>query len=127
MKRILLIAAALMLPIAVASSSLAQTRPGATAAKPAAPQTPPTSNTLADTRIALVDTTMFGDEKGGIIKYVNAVKAIAREFEPRQTELNNLQNRIQAISNEISTLSKAQNAASTIQAKKEEGERLQRE
>src|SRR5688572_23793277 len=130
MKRIRLIAAALMLAALLVVSASAQTRPGAANPRPAAPQVPAaTSNApVPDTKMAFIDTGAFGDEKGGITRYVNAVKKVEREFQPRQTELVTLQNRIKAIADEISKLSgNSVVDPKTIQAKQDEGERLQRD
>ena len=129
MKRIRLISAALMLAAIVTISASAQTRPGTAAARPAAPQTPAASNApVPDTKIAFIDTGMFGEEKGGINRYVTAVKAVEREFQPRQTELAGIQARIKALADEISKLSgNSVVDPKTIQAKQDEGERLQRD
>jgi Skp family chaperone for outer membrane proteins len=142
MKRILFIAATLIFSAALALSVSAQTRPGAAAPRPtpprptptptaqaAAPQTPAPSNApVPVTKIALVDTSMFGDETNGIIRFVNAVKIVDREFQPRQTELTNLQTRIQAIVNDLDKLrGNAIVDQKSIQDKQNEGERLQRE
>jgi Skp family chaperone for outer membrane proteins len=129
MKRIRLISAALMLAAIVTISASAQTRPGTAAARPAAPQTPAASNApVPDTKIAFIDTGMFGEEKGGISRYVTAVKSVEREFLPRQTELTGIQARIKALGDEISKLSgNSVVDPKTIQAKQDEGERLQRD
>ncbi|MEO8435051.1 MAG: OmpH family outer membrane protein [Pyrinomonadaceae bacterium] len=129
MKRIRLIAAALMLAALLVVSAAAQTRPGAASTRPAAPQVPAASNApVPDTKMAFIDTGAFGDEKGGITRYVNAVKKVEREFQPRQTELVTLQNRIKALADEISKLSgNSVVDPKTIQAKQDEGERLQRD
>jgi outer membrane protein len=129
MKNFRLIAAALMLAAMIAVSASAQTRPaGTTPARPAAPQaTTPASNApVPDSKIAFIDTGAFGEEKGGITRFVNAMKALEREFKPRQDELNTIQNRIKALADEIG---KTQSVADpkTIQAKQDEGERLQRD
>jgi|SRR5438876_7464361 len=129
MKRIRLISAALMLAAIVTISASAQTRPGTAAARPAATQTPAVSNApVPETKIAFIDTGMFGEEKGGITRYVIAVKGVEREFQPRQTELTGIQARIKALADEISKLSgNSVVDPKTIQAKQDEGERLQRD
>ena len=94
--------AALLVTATVATSSLAQTRPATPAPRPAAPQTPPAANvTIPNSKIAFVDTSMFGDEKNGIVRYVNNGKALEREFQPSQTELVTLQNRLKAKINSL--------------------------
>ena len=118
-----------MLAAIVTISASAQTRPGTAAARPAATQTPAVSNApVPDTKIAFIDTGMFGEEKGGITRYVIAVKGVEREFQPRQTELTGIQARIKALADEISKLSgNSVVDPKTIQAKQDEGERLQRD
>src|SRR5882762_8263960 len=124
-----LIFAATMLAIIVAISVAAQTPTRTPPAKQAAPQTQtPAAAPVPDTRMAFIDTTMFADEKGGIIRYVNAVKTLEREFAPRQAELVNIQTRIKSLADEISKLSgNAVVDPKTIQSKQDEGERLQRD
>lgn len=132
MKRIFLTTTCLALLVIASISGSAQTRPAASPkpAKPAAPQpTPGAKPAVPDTRIAVVDTSVFQSDRGGITRYLNAVKSVQREFQPKQAELTNLQNRIKAIADEIAKLSGGNSVVSpqTIQAKREEGERLQRE
>jgi outer membrane protein len=126
MKNFRLIAAALMLAAIIAVSASAQTRPGTTTT-PARQATPAASNApVPDTKIAFIDTGAFGEEKGGITRYVNAMKALEREFQPRQTELTTMNNRIKAIADEINKLSgNTVVDPKTIQAKQDEGQRLQ--
>jgi Skp family chaperone for outer membrane proteins len=128
MKRYLVIAAAALLSVASLSAS-AQTRPaapGAATPKPTPVQPAPSADVPA-AKIAVIDTGAFGDEKVGITRYINAVKTLEREFQPRQAELTNLQTRIKAIADEITKLSgNPVVAPDTIRAKQVEGEDLQR-
>ncbi|HEV7474739.1 MAG TPA: OmpH family outer membrane protein [Pyrinomonadaceae bacterium] len=136
MKRNFIIPAlALLLSIAFSSAS-AQTRPGPTATptpvpRPVTPQpaaAPSATVAVPATKIAIVDTNSFGDEKNGIRRYLNAVKTVQASFAPRTKELVDLQSRIKAIADEISKLSgNAVVGQQTIQAKQDEGERLQRD
>jgi Skp family chaperone for outer membrane proteins len=131
MKTIRLIAAAIMLAAVVAISASAQTRPGAATPKPAAPQTqaaPAPTGPIPDSKIAYIDTGAFGEDKGGITRLVTAMNALEREFKPRQDELNNINARLKTIADEISKLSgNPVVAPNSIQAKQDEGEKLQRE
>jgi Skp family chaperone for outer membrane proteins len=131
MKTIRLIAAAIMLAAVVAISASAQTRPGAASPKPAAPQTmaaPAPTGPIPDSKIAYIDTGAFGEDKGGITRLVTAMNALEREFKPRQDELNALNARLKTIADEISKLSgNSVVDPKTIQAKQDEGEKLQRE
>jgi Skp family chaperone for outer membrane proteins len=131
MRNFRILAAAMLLAAIFAVSVSAQTRPAAGTARPAAPQqTTPAApaGPVPDTKIAYINTEAFGDEKVGITRYVTAVKGLEREFQPRQTELNTMQNRIKAIADEITKLSGSSVVdPKTIQAKQDEGERLQRD
>jgi outer membrane protein len=84
--------AAVAFVAAISASVLAQTRPAGTPATSAAP-TQTTAN-VPDSKIALVDTDAFLDEKQGITKLVTAAKAVEAEFQPRRTELQSLQQQI---------------------------------
>ncbi len=129
MKRILVFAALSLFAVAAVSAS-AQPRPTPTPVRPAAvPATAPvTAVNVPPSKIAFVDTAMFGDEKGGIRRYINAVKTVQNEFRIKQQELLTLQSRIKTIADEISQLSGNQVVdPKSIQAKQDEGERLQRD
>jgi Skp family chaperone for outer membrane proteins len=107
-----------------------QTRPQTTptpAPRPAA--TPAATNApVPDSKIALIDTSMFGDEKNGIFRYVDAAKSVQAEFKPRTDELASIQNRLNALATEIETLMKAPAPdQKTIQAKQQQGGSLQAE
>jgi len=131
MNRIRLIFAALILIPMLAVSIVGQTRPQTTTPRPAATPaaTPVASNAaVPDSRIALIDTGMFSDEKSGIFLYVDAAKKVQLEFQPRTNELQNLDNRLSTLATEIQTLTKAAVVdQKTIQAKQAEGQRLQQE
>ncbi len=58
------------------------------------PAGPATSANVPDSKIALIDSSVFSDEKLGILRLVNAVKRVNTEFQPRQTELQTLQQQI---------------------------------
>src|SRR5258707_2628194 len=129
MKRLILVHAVLMLiSISVLGQPRTHTvapRPTPTpAARPAA--TPAASNApVPDSRIALIDTTMFGDEKNGIWRYVDAAKSVEAEFKTRTDDLESIQNRINALIAEIQTLMKAPVPdQKTIQAKQQQGQNL---
>ena len=112
----------------------AQTRPaGATppattppATRPAAPQV--NNEPVPAAKIAIVDTGFFVSDKG-ITKLVNAYQQLNKEFQPIEQGLQSLQTRIQAIAEELQKLSNSTVPVDpkTIQAKQDEGERLQRE
>jgi len=94
------IAAVAFLAVISAGSVLAQPRsttPGSAPSTQTA--TPP------ETKIALVNTDEFADEKTGITRLVNAMKRVDGEFQPRRTELQTLQ---QQIDKATADLTKAQ-------------------
>jgi len=131
MKAIFSIFAMVVLTGAIAVSAIAQTqRPTPTpipGPKPAA--TPAGANTpVPQSRIALIDTSMFGDEKNGIYRYVDAARAVQNEFKTRTDEIQNLQNRLNALVNEINALMKVTPVdQKTVQVKQQQGESLQTE
>ena len=124
--RYLFTVAALILTAAFAVSVSAQTRPATAPARPAAAQ--PAPGPVPDTKIAYVNTEAFSDEKGGITRFVTALKGLEREFQPRQTELSTIQTRIKTLATEIETQSRSSVVdPKSIQAKQDEGERLERD
>lgn len=87
----------------------------------------PAQNT---SKITLINSALFDDEKAGITRYVQAFKSLETEFAPRRTELQGMQTKLQNIVKEIETLQKAPGGAvgaQSIVAKQEEGENLQRQ
>ena len=131
MKAILSIFAMAVLTGAIAVSAIAQTqRPTPTPAPgPGPAATSAGANTpVPQSRIALIDTTMFGDEKNGIYRYVDAARAVQNEFKSRTDEMQNLQNRLNSLVNEINALMKVTPVdQKTVQAKQQQGESLQTE
>ena len=85
------LATLVVLPVA------AQTRPAATPASPAAQ----TTNPVPEGKIALIFSDLFQDPKLGIAKITSTMTALNREFQPRQTDLNSMAQRIQALQDEI--------------------------
>jgi Skp family chaperone for outer membrane proteins len=82
----------------VAASVSAQTRPAATPAAPAASQT---TVAVPDSKIAMIYSDAFMDPKTGIAKFSSLLNTLNREFQPRQTELQGLQTRINTLTKEI--------------------------
>jgi len=94
------IAAVAFLAAISAGSVLAQPR---TTTPGSAPSTQ--TGSPPETKIALVNTDEFADEKTGITRLVNAMKRVDGEFQPRRTELQTLQ---QQIDKATADLTKAQ-------------------
>jgi Skp family chaperone for outer membrane proteins len=80
-----------------ASPVFAQAKPAATPA----PTAPVQSGPLPETKIALVDTDEFLNEKTGIVRLVNAAKKVEGEFQPRKVELQNLTSQIEKLTADL--------------------------
>jgi outer membrane protein len=94
------IAAVAFLAVVSCGSALAQRPAGGIQPQPrpaATPGTagPVTSANVPDSKVALIDSSAFADEKQGIGKFVSALKKVNAEFQPRQTELSGLQQQIE--------------------------------
>lgn len=81
-------------------------------------------------KIGWINTAEFSDDKAGVTKYNNALKALEAEMKPRVTELTTMQNKLRTISEELQKMTS--NPAVPVnqqaaQAKQEEGQRIQRE
>ena len=95
-----------------ASSVLAQTKPATPASGPAAPaQTGP----LPETKIALVDTDEFLNEKTGIVRLVSAAKKVEGEFQPQRTALQGLQAQIDKMTADLQKAAPVQDPKVTAQ------------
>ena len=131
MKIVYSIITTLILTVTFAIAATAQTpRPTPTpATQPRPTPAPATANTpVPQSKIALIDTTAFGDEKNGIYRYVDAARTVQNEFKTRTDEIQNLQNRLNALVNEINALMKVTPVdQKTVQAKQQQGESLQTE
>lgn len=90
--------AALAVMVMAVSMAVAQTRP-ATPAGPAA--SAPQNVVIPESKIALIYSDAFLDAKTGIAKFSSLMTTLNREFQPRQTELNQLQTQIQQLDDDI--------------------------
>ena len=112
-------AVAFFVALMVASVS-AQTRPAAgTGTQPRPAATPgaiaPSTVSVPDSKVALIDSSAFADEKQGIAKFVSALKRVNAEFQPRQTELQNLQQQIEKAKSDLVKAAPVQDAKVTQQ------------
>ena len=101
-----------------AASVFAQTRPAATQPRPAVtpgPTAPATAVSVPDSKVALIDSSAFADEKQGIAKFVSALKRVNAEFQPRQTELQTLQQQIEKATTDLQKAAPVQDAKVTQQ------------
>src|ERR1041385_7971060 len=79
-------------------------------------------------RIAAIDTSMFTDEKAGIFRVIDATMSLRNEFRARDQELKAIQVRLDALVEDIQKMRQANPVdPKTIQAKQEEGLRLQQD
>src|SRR6476620_5300920 len=76
------------------SAVFAQTKPAAQAPAPA-------GATVPESKIALIYSDAFLDAKTGIARFNTLVTTLNREFQPRQTELQQLQQKIEALQDDI--------------------------
>jgi len=121
MKIVRLIAAvALLTTVAIISVSAQQPKPG-TAPAAAAPQT---NVAVPDSKMALIYSEAFTDPKNGINRFGSLLTTLNREFQPRQTELNTLDQKIQQLTKEIND-TQAVADPKTIAAKRDQLEQLQ--
>jgi Skp family chaperone for outer membrane proteins len=106
----------------VAVSASAQQRPAGPAAAPAAQATV----AVPDSKIAMIYSDAFMDPKTGIAKFSSLLSTLNREFQPRQTDLQNLQTRISTLTKEIND---TQNVAdpNAIRTKRDQLEQLNTE
>jgi outer membrane protein len=115
--------------VAVASSPVfSQTRP---APQPAAPAASSAQASVPPTKVALINTEMFADEKNGIVRMVAAIKRVEGEFQAKKTELQQLQTRVNQLTDEIEKTKNVaapqatQQKVDQLEALKKEGQRKQ--
>lgn len=111
-----------VLAIAAASAS-AQQRPAAPAAAPATQQA---TVAVPDSKIAMIYSDAFMDPKTGIAKFNSLLSTLNREFQPRQTELQGLQTRINTLTKEINDTQSVADP-NTIRTKRDQLDQLNTE
>lgn len=106
---LLSISALLVLGLATAVS--AQQPAGRPAAQPtptpAAPTTSPATVALPTSKMAVIYTDMFLDQKSGIAKFNSVLNKLNGEFQATKNELNQMQTRAQQMEDEINKLQNA--------------------
>ena len=105
MKIIRAIAAVAFFAAISAASVAAQPKP-TTTSTPAL--TGSATGNVPETKLALVDTDQFLDEKAGIVRLVTAAKKVENEFLPRRTELQGLQTQIDKLKADLQRTSAVQ-------------------
>jgi outer membrane protein len=114
-------AVALLTTVAFISVSAQQAKPGASAPASPAPQT---NVAVPDSKMALIYSDAFLDPKAGIGRFTTLMGTLNREFQPRQTELQGLQTRIQTLTKEINDTASVADPK-TIQQKRDQLEQAQ--
>jgi len=117
----LIAAFAFVLAVAV-SPALAQPKPAATA--PA--QTAPANANVPESKIALIYSDAFLDAKTGIGRFTTVITNLNREFQPRQTELQQLQQKIQTLTDDIAKTAPVADAKATA-TKQEQLDQLKKD
>jgi Skp family chaperone for outer membrane proteins len=85
----------------------------------------------APTKVGIIDTSAFADEKGGIQKFINAYKQLQTELTPKRTEITTIEGRLKTIQTDLTNMqAQAQKPGSpispeSVQKKLEEGQTLQ--
>ena len=125
MKKDRLVFAVLFVLALAVSPAWAQTRP---AAPPAGAPGQATGN-VPESKIALIYSDAFLDSKTGIGRFNTLITTLNREFQPRQTELQGMQTRIQTLTNEVTQAQAAQSVVDpkSIQAKIDQLETLKKD
>ncbi|MDQ2976504.1 MAG: OmpH family outer membrane protein [Acidobacteriota bacterium] len=116
----LIVAFAFVLAVAVIPA-LAQTKP-ATPAQATAQSTGP----IPESKIALIYSEAFLDAKTGISRFNTLITTLNREFQPRQTELQGIQTRIQQLTDEITKTASVADPK-TLQAKQDQLDQLKKD
>jgi Skp family chaperone for outer membrane proteins len=116
MKTVRFIAALMFFAAIAAVPSLAQTG--------AAPS-------QATTKVGIIDTSLFADDKRGIQKFIAAYKQLETEFNPRRTDITGIENRLKTIQADFTKMQTeaakpgSPVSAESVQKKLEEGQNLQ--
>jgi outer membrane protein len=94
--------------------------------KPAAPAPTQSTANVPESKIALIYSDAFLDAKTGIGRFTTLINNLNREFQPRQTELQTLQQKVQALTDDIAkTVSVAD--PKTIATKQEQLDQLKKD
>jgi Skp family chaperone for outer membrane proteins len=102
MKIVRLIAAvALLTTVAIISVSAQQQQPKPGPATAPAASAPQANVAVPDSKLAMIYSDAFLDPKSGIARFNSLLTTLNREFQPRQTELQSLQQKINTLSKEI--------------------------
>jgi Skp family chaperone for outer membrane proteins len=124
MKIVRSFAAVALLSIVAAVSASAQQKPAAPTAGP--PATQQAAVAVPDSKMAMIYSDAFLDPKNGIARFNSLLTTLNREFQPRQTDLQNLQTRINTLTKEINDTQTVA-APEAIRTKRDQLEQLNTE
>jgi len=127
-----------LMVVGIATTINAQQKPAGPppAARPtptpaAAPTTPPANVALPTSKMAVIYTDVFLDQKTGIAKFNNLLTKLNNEFQKLKDEINAMQQRAQALETEINKLREAPAGTPidqrSLQAKIDQLEQLKKE
>lgn len=114
----LIAAVALLTTVTIVNVSAQQQRPAAPA-----PATSQSNVAVPDSKMALIYSEAFMDPKNGIARFTSLVTTLNREFQPRQTEINTMQQKITSLTKEISDTANVADPK-TIQQKRDQLDQL---
>lgn len=123
MKIYRLLAAFAFLAAVAVSPALAQTKP---AGPPAQQPGPQTSGPVPDSKMALIYSDAFLDQKTGIARFNALMTTLNREFQPRQTEITQLQQKMTQLQDDIEK-TRAVADPKTIQQKMDQLDQLKKD
>jgi Skp family chaperone for outer membrane proteins len=120
-------AASVFGPVTATAQQPAPGRPSAPAQRPApSSATPPSTGVIADGKIAIIDTEAFADPKTGIVRLVNALEGVNREFKPRSDELQKLRAQYEQLGKDIAATASVEDQRAR-NAKLEQAEALKKD
>jgi len=122
----LIAAVALLMTAAIVSVSAQQQQPKPAAPPAATPAAPQTSVAVPDSKMALIYSEAFLDAKNGIARFNSLLGTLNREFQPRQTELTALAQRIEQLTKEIND-QRAVAAPASLQQKQDQLDQLKKD
>lgn len=121
------LAALAFLGVVAISPIFAQPKPAAQTPTSATPST--TTAAVPDSKIGLINSELWADEKQGIVRLVAVTKRVDSEFQPRRTELQQLQQRMSQLNDEITKQQAASSVVDprSLQTKMEQLEQLKKD
>ncbi|HEY8224794.1 MAG TPA: OmpH family outer membrane protein [Pyrinomonadaceae bacterium] len=122
----LIAAVVLLMTASILSVSAQQQRPAAPSGAGTTPAAPQAPAAVPDSKMALIYSEAFLDPKNGIARFNALLNTLNREFQPRQTELSGLQQRIEQLTKEIKDQQSVA-APASIQQKQDQLDQLKKD